>query len=52
MMGITKSKMGEFVIEAKVIRADGAVEDLGVIARPKISIFIKIIRRIKTWLTL
>ena len=51
MNGVTKSKIGEFVIEAKVIRADGTVEDLGVIARPKTNIFVRIIRRIKTWLT-
>lgn len=50
MNGITKSKMGEFVIEAKVIRANGDVEDLGVIAESKKNIFTRIIRRIKKWL--
>lgn len=50
MNGIVESKIGDFVIEAKVIRANGNVEDLGIIASGKQNIFVKILRRIKRWL--
>ena len=50
MSYVTKSKVGNFVIEAKVIRADGSVEDLGVIARNNEKWFSKMLRRIKKWL--
>lgn len=50
MNGIVESKIGDFVVEAKVIRANGEIEDLGIIAGSKQNIFVKILRRIKKWL--
>lgn len=50
MSYVTKSKVGNFVIEAKVIRADGSVEDLGIITTSNETWFSKMLRRIKKWL--
>lgn len=45
--------INKVIVEAKVIRANGDIEDLGVISEfeRKENWFQKIIRRIKSWLT-
>ena len=49
-MHTSKSEIGEVTIEAKIIRADGTVQDLGVIATNKKKGVIKrIIGRFKKW---
>ena len=40
----------ETTISAKIIRANGDTEDLGVISRTKVGIVLKIIKFIKKWL--
>ena len=46
---IAKDKISEATISAKIIRADGTIEDLGVIAEMKPESFIKrLFTRLKT----